>query len=193
MENVFKKLSEINVADKVEKKGNQDYLSWSHAWGLAKQLYPSMQRIIYEDSMTGLNYFNDGKTAYVKVGVVIDNLEHIDYLPIMDFRNQSILIEKVTSMDVNKTIQRSTVKALALHGLGLKLWSGEDLVDSTKTAKAMTSTKIDLVVNDANWAGVVKYILANKDKMDLATIVKNLSVKYNLSTSVKKTLGDLLK
>jgi hypothetical protein len=193
MENVFKKLSEINVSDKVEKKGNQDYLSWSHAWGLAKQLYPSMQRVVYEDSMTGLNYFNDGKTAYVKVGIVIDGLEHIDYLPIMDFRNQSILIEKVTSMDVNKTIQRSTVKALALHGLGLKLWSGEDLVDSTKTAKVMTSTKIDLAVNDTNWAGVVKYVEANKTKLDLATIVKNLSVKYNLSTSVKKTLGDLLK
>jgi hypothetical protein len=193
MENVFKKLSEINVSDKVEKKGNQDYLSWSHAWGLAKQLYPSMQRVVYEDSMTGLNYFNDGKTAYVKVGVVIDGLEHIDYLPIMDFRNQSILIEKVTSMDVNKTIQRSTVKALALHGLGLKLWSGEDLVDSAKTSKAMPTSKIDLVVDDKNWAGVVKYVEANKAKLDLATIVKNLSVKYNLSTSVKKTLGDLLK
>lgn len=192
MENVFKKLSEINVSDKVEKKGNQDYLSWSHAWGLAKQLYPAMQRVVYEDVVTGLNYFNDGKTAYVKVGIVIDGLEHIDYLPIMDFRNQSILIEKVTSMDVNKTIQRSTVKALALHGLGLKLWSGEDLIDSTKVAKTPV-LKIDLAVDDPNWAGVVKYVEANKAKLDLATIVKNLSVKYNLSTSVKKTLGDLLK
>ncbi len=150
-----------------------------------------MQRVVYEDVVTGLNYFNDGKTAYVKVGIVIDGLEHIDYLPIMDFRNQSILIEKVTSMDVNKTIQRSTVKALALHGLGLKLWSGEDLIDSAKVAKTPT-LKIDLAVDDPNWAGVVKYVEANKAKLDLATIVKNLSVKYNLSTSVKKTLGDLL-
>lgn len=192
MENVFKKLSEIDVSGKVEKKGSQNYISWSNAWALAKQLYPSIQRVVYEDPSTGLNYFQDGKTAYVKVGIIIDGLEHIDYLPVMSYNNKSLTLDNVTSFEVTKTIQRSTVKALAMMGLGLQMWSGEDLIDSVKTAKT-TSTKIDLVVNDANWAGVVKYILANKDKMDLATIVKNLSVKYNLSTSVKKTLGDLLK
>lgn len=189
---VFKKLSEINISDKVEKKGNQKYLSWSNAWELAKQHFPDMQRIIYEDQLTGLNYFTDHKTAYVKVGIVINDLEHIDYLPVMDFRNQSISVDKVTSMDVNKTIQRSTTKALAMHGLGLSLWTGEDMVDTVKTTKAPAS-KIDLAVGDTNWAGVVAYVTANKTKLDLATIVKNLSVKYNLSTSVKKSLGDLLK
>jgi hypothetical protein len=192
MENVFKKLSEVNVSDKVEKKGTQDYLSWSHAWGLAKQIYPTLQRVVYEDGLNGLNYFNDGKTAYVKVGVIIDGLEHIDYLPIMSYTNKSIPIEQVTSMDVNKTIQRSTTKALAMHGLGLNLWSKDDIIDTVKTAKTST-TKIDLAVDDPNWAGVVNYITANKTKLDLATIVKNLSVKYNLSTSVKKSLGDLMK
>jgi hypothetical protein len=192
MENVFKKLSEVNVSDKVEKKGTQDYLSWSHAWGLAKQIYPTLQRVVYEDGLNGLNYFNDGKTAYVKVGVTIDGLEHIDYLPIMSYTNKSIPIEQVTSMDVNKTIQRSTTKALAMHGLGLNLWSKDDIIDTVKTAKAIP-TKIDLAVDDPNWAGVVNYVTANKTKLDLATIVKNLSVKYNLSTSIKKTLGDLLK
>jgi hypothetical protein len=192
MENVFKKLSEVNVSDKVEKKGTQDYLSWSHAWGLAKQIYPTLQRVVYEDGLNGLNYFNDGKTAYVKVGVTIDGLEHIDYLPIMSYTNKSIPIEQVTSMDVNKTIQRSTTKALAMHGLGLNLWSKDDIIDTVKTAKTPT-IKIDLAVDDPNWAGVVNYVVANKTKLDLATIVKNLSVKYNLSTSIKKTLGDLLK
>jgi hypothetical protein len=192
MENVFKTLSEIDVKSKVEKKGNQEYLSWSHAWGMVKQFYPDMQRIVYEDYHTGVNYFNDGKTCYVKVGIIINGLEHIDYLPVMDFRNQSIPLDKVTSMDVNKTIQRSTTKALALHGAGLSLWAGDDLIDTVKTTKA-TPTKIDLAVDDPNWAGVVNYVTANKTKLDLATIVKNLSVKYNLSTSIKKTLGDLLK
>ena len=112
---------------------------------------------------------------------------------ISGYNNKSIPLEQVTSMDVNKTIQRATVKALAYHGLGLKLWSGEDLIDSVKTAKPASTSKIDLAVDDPNWAGVVKYVEANKAKLDLATIVKNLSVKYNLSTSVKKTLGDLLK
>ena len=193
MENVFKKLSEINISDKIEKKGNQDYLSWSNAWAIVKSIYPDVKRTVYEDYHTGVNYFNDGRSAYVKVGITINEQEYIDYLPVMSYNNKSIPLEQVTSMDVNKTIQRATVKALAYHGLGLKLWSGEDLIDTVKTVKPTASAKIDLAVDDANWAGVVKYVEANKAKLDLATIVKNLSVKYNLSTSVKKTLGDLLK
>ena len=188
----FKTLSEIDIKSKVEKKGNQNYISWSNAWGLAKEKFPTIQRIVYEDSLTGLNYFTDHKTAYVKVGIIIDGLEHIDYLPVMNYKNASVKIEDVTSFEVTKTIQRSTVKALAMHGLGLQMWSGEDLIDTVKTTKAPT-TKIDLAVGDTNWAGVSNYILANKDKLDLATIIKNLSVKYNLSTSVKKSIGDLLK
>lgn len=190
--NVFEKLSSIDFSNKIEKKGNQDYLSWSNAWALVKKHFPNVKRTVYEDYHTGVNYFNDGRTAYVKVGVTIDDLEHIDYLPVMDFRNKSIPLEQLTSMDVNKTIQRSTVKALAMHGLALDLWYGSDLVDSVKTTKTPTS-KIDLAVDDANWAGVVKYVEANKTNLDLATIVKNLSIKYNLSTAVKKQLGDLLK
>jgi hypothetical protein len=192
MENVFKKLSEIDVSGKVEKKGSQNYISWSNAWALAKQLYPGIQRVVYEDPNTGLNYFQDGKTAYVKVGIIIDGLEHIDYLPVMSYNNKSLTLDNVTSFEVTKTIQRSTVKALAMMGLGLQMWSGEELIDTVKTSKTPT-TKIDLAVDDPNWAGVVNYVTANKTKLDLATIVKNLSVKYNLSTSIKKTLGDLLK
>ena len=186
----FKKLSEIDIKGKIEKKGTQDYMSWSTAWGLAKSHYPTLQRIVYEDSLTGLNYFNDGKTAYVKVGVIIDGLEHIDYLPMMDFRNKSIAIENVTSMDVNKTIQRSTTKALAMHGLGLQLWTGEDLVESAKASKPATSpaSKKPLNVGDENWDNVVKYVVANKN-VGLASLVKNLEVKYSLTTAVKKELS----
>lgn len=186
---VFKKLSEINVSDKTEKKGNQKYLSWSHAWSMAKEHYPSIQRTVYEDSLTGLNYFNDGKSGYVKVGITIEGLEHIDYLPIMDFRNQSINIDKITSMDVNKTIQRSTTKAIALHGLGIALYSGEDLIDTAKTAKSTAQvTKVALNVADSNWDNVVKYVVANKN-VGLASLVKNLEVKYTLTTAVKKELS----
>ena len=188
----FKKLSEVDVKSKIVKKGNQDYLSWSNAWSMLKQNYPTAQRIVYEDSLTGLNYFTDHKTAYVKVGVIVDGIEHIDYLPIMSYNNKSIKVEDVTSFDVTKTIQRSMTKAIAMHGLGLSLWSGEDLIDTVKSAKTPTA-KIDLAVNDSNWAGVSNYILANKNVLDLAAIIKNLSVKYNLSTSVKKSIGDLLK
>ena len=190
---IFKKLSEIDIKKKVEKKGNQDYLSWSTAWAMAKSHYPDLQRIVYEDTLTGLNYFNDGKTGYVKVGVVIEGIEHIDYLPIMDFRNKSIAIEAITSMDVNKTIQRSTTKALAMHGLGLQLWSGEDLQESVKTqaSKPVNQAKIALNIADANWDAVVKYATANKN-IGLASIVKNLETKYTLTTAVKKELSKFM-
>jgi len=123
---VFESLNSINVNDKTEKKGNLNYLSWAWAWAEVKKLYPDIQRTVYE-SENGINYFTDGKSCWVKVGVTINGLEHIDYLPVMDFRNNSILLDKVTSFDVNKAIQRSTTKALALHGLGLYIYAGEDL------------------------------------------------------------------
>lgn len=183
---VFKKLSAINVKAKIEKKGNLEYLSWSNAWSLAKQEFPTTQRVVYEDPLTGLNYLNDGKTGYVKVGIIIEGLEHIDYLPIMDFRNKSINIDAITSMDVNKTIQRSTVKAIAMHGLGISLYSGEDLVTTAKAEKP--SGPLELTQGDANWDKVIKYIKENKH-LGLATIVKNLETRYKISTITKKELA----
>ena len=60
----FDKLSAVNVYDKVEKKGQLTYLSWAHAWAFAKKLYPELTRKVYE-SENGMNYFTDGKTAWV--------------------------------------------------------------------------------------------------------------------------------
>ena len=128
MENktIFETLSAINVNDKTEKKNGLTYLSWAWAWAEVKKLYPNIQRTVYENA-NGLNYFHDERTAWVKVGITIEGLEHIDYLPIMDNRNKSIQLDNITSFDVNKAIQRSTAKALALHGLGLYIYAGEDL------------------------------------------------------------------
>jgi hypothetical protein len=188
---VFKKLAEVDIKSKIEKKGVQDYISWATAWGLVKQLYPTSTRVVYEDPMTGLNYFNDGKTGYVKVGVVIEGLEHIDYLPIMDFKNRSIPIEAITSMDVNKTIQRSTAKAIAMHGLGLQLWSGEEMIEAVKAPEQRPKEKLELKLNDANWDKVKAYVEANKS-LDLSAIVKNLEVKYKVSTAIKRELSKLM-
>lgn len=192
-DNYFESLAKVNVKDKVEKKGNFDYLSWANAWALIKLRHPHAQRNVYEDQSSGLNFFTDGRTAYVKVGVTINEIEHIDYLPIMDFRNNSILIDKITSMDVNTAIQRSTAKAIAMHGLGLSLWVGEDIVSQTNKTTPVKKQAVTYTLNmgDDNWDKVLKYVVANKN-IGLEKIVKNLSVKYKISASVKKQISKSL-
>ena len=191
---VYETLSSISVKEKIERKGNLDYLSWANAWAMLKSAYPEAQRKVYEHDHTGFNYFTDGKSAYVKVGIIINNLEHIDYLPVMDFRNNAIPIEKVTAMDVNKTIQRSTAKAIAMHGLGLSLWTGEDIPEMTTTAPAKVETAeptlTDLKKDTENWDRVVKYIEANKE-LGLEKVGKQLARKYKMSPAIKKEIANL--
>lgn len=191
MESVYNSLKAIDVRPKAEKKGRADYLSWAHAWDMLKSVYPQAQRIIYESEHTGLNYFTDGKTAYVKVGIVVNDLEHIDMLCVMDHRNKSIPIDKICSFEVNKTIQRATAKAIAMHGLGLSLWTGEDIPTQPSEAKDTPSDepkkKIALKVDDENWAKVLGYVVANKEK-GIDTLLKELRTKYSVSASVKKEL-----
>lgn len=131
MENYFAELNRINVNDKTEKKNGLTYLSWAWAWGEVKKAHPDATYTIYENA-EGWNYHTDGKTCWVKTGVTINGIEHIEYLPVMDFRNASIGCDKVTSFDVNKAIQRSLTKAAARHGLGLYIYAGEDLPEEEK-------------------------------------------------------------
>ena len=128
-QSIFATLNAVNCNEHTEKKGNLTYLSWAWAWQIVKQHYPDASYTIYENP-DGWNYFTDGKTCWVKVGVTIQNLEHIEHLPVMDARNQSILLDNVKSTDINKTIQRALTKACARHGLGLYIYAGEDLPDT---------------------------------------------------------------
>ena len=133
---VYETLASINVNEHTEKKNGLTYLSWAWAWAKVKEHYPLATYTIYENK-DGLNYHTDGRTCWVKTGVTIEGIEHIEYLPVMDYRNQSIPLDKVTSFDVNKAIQRSLTKAVARHGLGLYIYAGEDLPEEeAKEAKA---------------------------------------------------------
>jgi len=135
-ETVFEKLSKINVGDKTEKKGQFTYLSWAFAWAELKKVAPNAEVKVYENE-SGLPYFADGDVGVmVKVGVVIDGLEHISYLPVMNFSNKAIKASDVNMMDVNKAVQRATVKAIGLHGLGLYIYAGEDLPEGEEPAKS---------------------------------------------------------
>lgn len=123
---IFEKLNSVNVNGHTEKKNGLTYLSWAWAWAEVKKAAPDATYTIYENK-DGWNYFTDGRTCWVKTGVTIDGIEHIEMLPVMDHRNRSIPLEQVTSFDVNKSIQRSLTKACARHGLGLYIYAGEDL------------------------------------------------------------------
>ena len=126
--NVFSTLNAINCNEHTERKGNLTYLSWAWAWQMVKTHFPDATYTIYENP-EGWNYFTDGRTCWVKTGVTIQGLEHIEYLPVMDNSNKSIPLPDVKSFDVNKAIQRSLTKACARHGLGLYIYAGEDLPD----------------------------------------------------------------
>lgn len=128
-DNYFAELYAINVNKYVEKKNGLSYVSWPFAWGEVKKLHPDATYTIYENA-DGLFYHTDGRTCWVKTGVTVNGIEHIEYLPVMDFKNRSIPVDQVTSFDVNKAIQRSLTKAVARHGLGLYIYAGEDLPES---------------------------------------------------------------
>ena len=150
---VFQTLSAIDVSGKTEKKSNLTYLSWAWAWGELKKSYPDASYTIYENEIDDLlihgeqafpikrtvNYFTDGSTAWTKVGVTAEGQAHIEMLPVMDNRNQSIALNALDSFAVNKTIQRALTKAIARHGLGLYIYAGEDLPEIVQNEQALTT------------------------------------------------------
>lgn len=134
-ENYFVSLNTVNVNEHTEKKNGLTYLSWSFAWAEVKKKFPDANYKIYEDQ-NGCIYWTDGRTCWVKTGVTVNGIEHIEYLPVMDFKNKSIPLEQITSFEVNKAIQRSLTKACARHGLGLYIYAGEDLPEEDEEEKA---------------------------------------------------------
>ena len=139
MSNAFEILNKVNVNGHTEKKNGLTYLSWAWAWAEVKKAFPDASYTIYENA-NGWNYHTDGRTAWVKTGVTIEGLEHIEYLPVMDFKNRSIPADQLTSFDVNKAIQRSLTKAVARHGLGLYIYAGEDLPEGEEAPASPKET-----------------------------------------------------
>jgi hypothetical protein len=189
---VYEVLSKINVNDKVEKKNGLTYLSWAWAWGVLKQNYPSANYVIYENK-DGWNYHTDGRTAWVKTGVIVEGIEHIEELPVMDFRNKSIPIDQLSSFDVNKAIQRSLTKAISRHGLGLYIYAGEDLPednDSTSTTKATdfkANQMVKTIVGDPNQKARPNTVEQLKELFDgLQTEQRDKVQKFLLKNGVLK-------
>lgn len=213
-ETVFERLSKINVNEKVEKKNGLTYLSWAWAWGEVKKACPDAGYKIGE-----VEYDPDlGFMCHTEVTIEGETLAM--WLPVMDGANKSMkkvsytykgtawkdgkkvevdkVVEAATTFDINKTIMRCLVKNLAMFGLGLYIFAGEDLPESetppapinppapvAKTATPKAEQKlVKLVVGSDNWNKVLAYVTDNK-ALGLEEIVRNLQKKYEISSEVK--------
>ena len=171
--NRFETLAAINCSDKIEKKGKLSYLSWAWAWDQFKRMFPDSYFTVYE-TPNGCIYWTDGKTCWVKTGVTLVDgdysLELIERLPVMDNRNESIPLERVTSRAVNDSIQRSLTKAVARHGLGLYVYAGEDLPEGEEAKPApMDESKLP-----DKKAAPARMTSTNADKGDVCAICGKL-------------------
>jgi hypothetical protein len=122
-------LLKINVNDHVEKKGNLSYLSWAWAWAEVLKIDPGAQWTAHEWDNSPIMVLQNG-TAMVKVSVEIKGDIKTCILPVMDNRNKAIV--DPDAFAVNSAIMRCLTKAIAMHGLGLYIYAGEDLPESEK-------------------------------------------------------------
>jgi hypothetical protein len=206
---VFERLSAINVNDHVEKKSNLTYLSWAWAWSKTKTECPDATYKIgettYDDAL--------GFMCHTTVTIEDETLEM--WLPVMDGANKSMKkteysystrfgdkkVEAATTFDINKTIMRCLVKNLAMFGLGIYIYAGEDLPEGetnvkpaapSQPLKEMKSDVLpDLKKGTENWDAVIKYVTANKS-LGIEKIGAQITRKYKVSPALKKEIANLI-
>ncbi len=160
MENYFIELNNIDCSTKIELKNGLSYLSWAWAWGELKKKHPNATYVIKKFGENNLPFVYDEKTGYmVFTEMTIENITHEMWLPVMDGANKAMkqqayeyktkygvkTCEAADMFDINKTIMRCLVKNIAMFGLGLYIYAGEDLPESEKTkSKVPESLFIDI-------------------------------------------------
>lgn len=136
--NLFERLSEINVNEHKEEKNGLSYLSWTWAWAEFKKACPDANYKV-------LPYEYDEKLGYMcHTELTAEGVTYEMWLPVMDGGNNAMLdhpytiktkykevtVKAATMFDINKTIMRCLVKNMAMFGLGLYIYAGEDLPES---------------------------------------------------------------
>lgn len=121
--NYFTELASINVSEHLEKKGQFNYLSWPYAVQQLRMFDETATWIIQR--FNGLPYLSTDCGTFVEVAVTVRNVTLSQIHPVLDSRNKPIPVP--SAFDINTSIQRCLVKAIALHGLGLSVYAGEDL------------------------------------------------------------------
>jgi hypothetical protein len=209
---VFERLSAINVNEHVEKKKDLTYLSWAWAWSETKRACPDATYKIlpteYDEAL--------GFMCHTTVTIEGETLEM--WLPVMDGANKSMLktsytykgtsweggrkvqvdkqVDAATTFDINKTIMRCLVKNLAMFGLGIYIYAGEDLPETEVAKKpepkpSVQKELIELEKGTDNWQAVVDYVTKNK-AMGVEKIGAQLVRKYKISTELKKEIANLV-
>jgi len=139
MNNTWKTLSALNVNDDKEKKGRFDYLSWADAWkhvqnNVKNASYEILEDLVYPDN-----------SREVRCSVTIDGATHTMWLAVMDNMNRAI--KNPDARAINDARMRCFVKAIAMHGLGLYIYQGEDLPDAPEEKSKKKKPEIDVSVH----------------------------------------------
>ena len=142
----FAELYSLDVNKYVEKKQGLSYLSWSFAWAEFKKVFPDATYEVKKDE-SGRCYFGDEGIGYmVYTSVTAGGLTYEMWLPVMDNNNKALklngytyatrngekTVEPISMFDINKAVMRCLVKYLAMFGLGLYIYAGEDLPEDIK-------------------------------------------------------------
>ena len=138
MNKIWKTLSALNVNDDKEKKGRFDYLSWADAWkhvqnNVEDATYELLEDLVYPDN-----------TREVRCSVTINGVTHTMWLAVMDNNNRAI--KNPDARAINDARMRCFVKAIAMHGLGLYIYQGEDLPDAPEEKPKKKKPQIDVSV-----------------------------------------------
>lgn len=184
--NYFAELAVIDVSKHVEKKGRFSYLSWSWAVDQLLKKYPDATwQVVRFD---GLPYMKTEVGYFVEVEVTVNNITRSQIHPVLDNYNKPIA--KPTSFQINTSIQRCLAKAIALHGLGLYIYSGEDIPHDDEPKQAAKQLDNVPKQEQARQAEV-----ANEQRIKAIHVqIRELSEVYNMSfeetkKTVKQSLG----
>lgn len=184
--NYFTELASIDVTKHVEKKGRFSYLSWSWAVDqLLKKCPDATWRVVRFD---GLPYLKTEVGYFVEVEVTVNNITRSQIHPVLDNYNKPIA--KPTSFQINTSIQRCLAKAIALHGLGLYIYSGEDIPQDDEPKPISKQQSIVPVKEQERQAQV-----ANEQRIQaIHAQIRELSEEYDMpfeetKATVKQSLG----
>lgn len=218
MENIFKTLNDLDVSERIEKKQGLSYLSWAWAWSELCKKYPDSTYSVWRDE-GGRPYTYDSSLGYmVYVSVTVKDITHSMWLPVMDGANKAQrntdydyetrsgtkTCKAATMFDINTAIMRCLVKCLAMFGLGIYIYAGEDLPEATLEENELLKFKgavlerlekfpreaIRLAFEESGYISEIE-----DDKKMLCALIKQVNTKEKLTTigtrckSISKELG----